>query len=453
MTIISIMLLGLSIYIFASRKQVANSVFWLLFFCINNINIGYFMILGGVVISYTDVLTLLTFCICLCLAIKKHRVNQRLAEVILLLILVIFAGLFRLIIDPPTARVVSYAGNWDSYFRGNNSMMQAVSFSKQSVLQFIRAILFFFILLILKNNLEDDDWKLILRKLVVSTRWMLPVYVIEAVLMFIHTNIYYVLRNRLFGGVFMLSEGRLSGLTTEPSYYAISIFFIVTLNLLFKKDDDVKERRMRIITCTIYTILGVLSGALSFLWTGALIALLYLVKNNRLSKKMIMGFVLLLSVFLLFSNYSVSIPLAPMEGLGFTKRIENLINSVINFSRSGVMQYSSEGTRMGSIIIVMKAWAERPLFGLGLGTTSCFSGLFSILSTVGIIGLILWYMLIFHIYPNHKADIIFNVIFILVFLPAGDFEMFYGFNAVLWIELTSRLKLYHGQEKKLCYEN
>lgn len=410
------------------------------------------MILGGVVLSYTDVLTLLTFSICFYLAIRKPQVNRRLVEVVFLLVFVIFVGVFRLTMDPPTAQVVSYSGNWDSYFRGNNSMMEAVSFSKQSVLQFIRAILFFFILMILKENLEDDDWRDILRKLVVSTRWMLPVYIIEAVLMLAHTNLFYVLRNRLFGGGFAIYDGRLSGLSTEPSYYAISLFFIIALNLLYEKEDDDKGKGLRIVTCAVYTILGLLSGALSFLWTGTLIVLLYLVKNKGLTKKKLFGFLLLMPLLLFISTKSSYISLLSVEGMGFSNRIENLFNSMINVIQSGVMKYSSEGTRMGSIIILLKAWAERPLFGLGIGTTFCFSGLFSILSTVGVIGLVLWYILIFHIYPNNKADIVFNMIFLLVFLPAGDFEVFYGFNVVLWIELTSRLKLLYGQEEKSCCE-
>lgn len=441
MTVISLILIAIFLYILGNRKnQLVNAITLLLFFSINNINIGYFWVIGGLVISYTDLLTAFMFFICITIVMRNPEVDRKIFTPILLLIFVILVGIFRLQINPPTTEVVSYSGSWDSYFRGNTNMLQTVAYSKQSTLQFIRTLLFLFIISVIKSSITYDDWKIILHKLVVSTRCLLPIYIIEAVLMGLNSSAFYMIRNRFFGGYYMMAENRLSGLSTEPSYYAITIFLVVSINMLNDKvEEDYRKKPITILTCVIYVVLGVFSGAFSFLWTGILLVFLYFVKDNKMSsKKYGLVTALLMVIFTVQNNNLLSL-IFGSNGQLFNERITNIFQSITEFNQTGVMQYSSEGTRMGSILMLLKAWSERPFFGIGIGTSFCFSGVFSIIATVGVLGLVLWYYIVFHAYPKGKTVFIVNLIFIMVFLPAGDFELFYGFNVILWAEISAML--------------
>lgn len=435
MTIVSLILIGLLIYIFVSKNALENVIFLLMFFGLNNINIGYFANIGSIEISYIDLLTGATFIICFFVLLKNYYVDKRFTEFAFLLLLVIWIGLFRLILDTPKVDVVSYEDNWDSLFRGNQTMLKPVHFSMQSILQMIRTALFLFIIIVLKYNMDSRQWRRILKKLVISTRLMLPIYIIEAILNYSHSDLFYIVRNLLFGGEYEYT-GRLSGLTTEPSYYAVSIFFIVSLNILYDfEKENIREKGIKLITSVSYISLGILSGAFSFVWTGTLIIIAFLAKKGSLSKKLIIGLSIFLVFIFIITNYEIVSPIIANSG----DRIENLFNSIATYTQTGIMEYTSEATRMGSIMILLEAWIKYPLIGLGIGTTGCFSGVVSILTTVGVIGLVIWYIIVFRIYPNNKISLLFSLIYILVFLPAGDFELFYGFNIILWIELISMM--------------
>lgn len=450
MTIVSLTLVALYIYILVKKDdQLVNAITLLLLFCINNINIGGFMTVGGVVLSYIDWLTACTFFICLSIVMKRPQVDRKVFAPIVVLILVVFIGIIRLSFSPPAAEVVSYSGSWDSYFRGNKSMLQSVSLSMQSVLQLIRTILFFFIITVIKSSTTIDDWKIILRRLVISSRYLMPVYLLDAFCMLLGNSSFYNFRNWIFGGTYMLSKNRLSGLSTEPSYYAVTIFLVVSINLLYgKMNNEIRDRYSNSVTCFIYIVLGVLSGSFSFLWTGVLLILLWFTCKNRLSlKQFCLVTTILLSVFI-FQNNGLLLASIGANRQPFSYRLENMLQSIVKFNQTGKMMYSSEGTRMGSIQILLKAWKERPLLGLGIGTTFCFSGIVSIMATVGLLGLVLWYYIVFYAYPKQKTIAIINIIFVLAFVPAGDFELFYGFNAILWAEVSSMMFNYRMKSNK-----
>lgn len=104
----------------------------------------------------------------------------------------------------------------------------------------------------------------------------------------------------------------------------------------------------------------------------------------------------------------------------------------------------------------LKGFFERPLFGLGLGTAYCNSGIVSLLSNIGLVGTGLWayHYLRFGI-SNRKAGRILAVFVAVLILPnivKGGMGMLYAtynilFAALIKIDFFARLNCYENKKE------
>lgn len=450
MTIFSVILVLIVSYSVCKHKNI-NKIFSglliiLLSLSINSINIGYFCVFGGIALSYSDFLTI---CISICgiyIIYLDSCVDRKLLISSLQLICVVGLGLIMLIVNPSSEKIVNYVNNWDSYFRGNMSHLTQPSFSSQSVLQFARMLIFLFDLIIIKKVLNINDWVNITNKISKVSSMLILIYLIEVITVkIVHMDIYYNIRTLIFGGITEYDFDRLMGLSGEPSLYAVVLFFNLSINsilILYNrgKQENKTEKYRLIFSNIVYIILGIASTALTFwlLFFMYILLILYLNLDKELRNRIFLcGSIVLLVLLGLFYVFRFDIIVyclgSTSDGLN---RIGNLLKTVENFKMEKKIAYSSEGTRILSILMTIQAWKSRPILGLGIGSSRCFSGIFSIISCIGILGFIIWLKIIVKEIVNCKTDILFIILYLVPFLVSGDFDLFYNLNIVMWTYLA-----------------
>lgn len=431
----------ITVYIFTQRNYFKNMLFLLLMFNLYNVNIGYIAVLGGIGITYIDFITIAMAFACFIKMKNSYEVDKSIISAYILLALSIVVGVIFLFFFPSSSPVLSYTGNWDSYFKGNTAMLASPTFSKQSILQFIRLTVFVYIISIVKREVTIEEWRALVGKLIRSSWYMLPLFLIEFFTVLTGSDLFTKTRNTLFDFWYIDMEKRLCGFSTEPSYYAISIFLIIAMNMLCLRNEvlNSKEKRAIYVIISLYFVIGFFSGAFSFLL--AVVALVILFLKEKLTRKGMVLFVMAigLAISVVAHNFTECTKTLLNSDVTVLNRLGNTFSAIIAFFTGSNIVYTSESTRILSIFITGKAWLTRPLFGLGIGTTVCFSGIVSILATIGVVGFLLWYHLVFHCYPNKNNSEFYYLIFLLIYLPAGDFELIYGFNIILWIQMITLL--------------
>ncbi|MBO1909711.1 hypothetical protein J4G37_33570, partial [Microvirga sp. 3-52] len=111
---------------------------------------------------------------------------------------------------------------------------------------------------------------------------------------------------------------------------------------------------------------------------------------------------------------------------------------------------SSDGVRMLTLENGLDLFQHNPLIGVGFGTTSINGFIPSLLVNVGIIGTILWFVIML---KGFTRTVIVNrswlVLVILLFMLVGGMKNFYGVEMILLFALVFR-KPVLIKEKDVC---
>lgn len=408
----SYVLIGIIIIIFyRNSKNIKDLLKELLIlelvFACGRINYGSFITVNGIEFEYNDIVLGVLFFVSVIIFASGFNVKRDLLFYSFALLVVIIIGMILCQQFPAEVNVVDYDHSWDRYFRGDESQLTRVHFSTQGYLQLIRIIIFIVLLNIAGSILDFQDWKDILKTVLNFLKINIVYAILEAImkwLLHIDSQHYLYLifgHGRATGGSFE----RLQGLCREPAYFALGLFNFVLLSFLYNRIND---KPMIDIWCILGIILGTISGSFTFvICLFALILLYFKLFNNELSDRQasiysICSFLILLgSVYVIFS--------APFLNFASRSSIESLnriAESVKQFKNglSGTyiigQDISSETVRLVGAIITIKASLARPFFGLGIGSTYCVSGIISISSNVGFLGLFFWIEVIFSKYIN-----------------------------------------------------
>lgn len=379
-------------------------------FTVTKFNYGYFFYFSGIEIQYGDVVLGLLFIVSIFI---KTKVMSRSVN---LLYLSICIGIALLFAFPSNVEIVSFKyGSWDSYFRGVVGQLSSPVLSIHSFLMFFRVIIFCRILQVAKTVINDETWVKIAHKVFnISKVTVVGIGIIEFIIKAkgFSTNIFL---NYLFGRGIATgnSIGRLQGLAREPSYYSDALFIFIVLVYLLRSIDDKKRYFVHYdIWIVLAVSIGVASYSFSFVWLLFTLMILYNaysveikehVPRWRMLKGYFLGFALIICCYIVFSdsfyNYAVSSEFTYMRRVG--EAIVQLKNGINGTYVLG-LDFSSESVRLNGSIITIQAFLTRPIFGLGMGTAHCISGIVEILSNTGIVGLLLWTYVVMHDYPSSQ---------------------------------------------------
>lgn len=416
-----------------------------LFFALSRMNYGYFMKIGESELDYNDILLGILFVLSIVMIFKNPKLTKKTGRLSIFLLFSILISIVLCIMWPADVEVIDYNHSWDLYMHGVASEMQPVAYSTQSFMMFFRVIIFALILNVAYKYYETEDWISISEYLMVPMRILIVYGVVELILKFgLSINVNAGL-NWLFGRGVSTGGGlaRLQGISREPSYYALALFnFLILSFARFYTDSSKKLRMVNASWMVVAVILGFASSSFSFLicFVGFLLVWMYLRNFNRSSfprTVLIISFAFIIVTVLFFSDGFINVAVG--SNITILNRVAESINVMKKaFTNTLVLgrDTSSEAARLGGGILSLKAGLARPLFGLGIGTTYCVTGLICIFANIGIVGLYLWIKLLFGAYGKNLPILLSIFLLVPVFF-CNDLYTLYDTSYLLIIPIMS----------------
>ena len=202
--------------------------------------------------------------------------------------------------------------------------------------------------------------------------------------------------------------------TKEASMYSTSLLYstIVALNMIVLSG---KEKQYYVYLIAVFILLLLNSSMSSYVYAFLTVVLVLYLRpfsegeqiqtNPRVALYLIFGAFLLVfgsQIFLSSDTYLAT-------------RLNESLLQLENFSGQG-FTYSSEGVRYFGIAHCLSIFVDRPLFGIGFGCVTCVSGIVTLLTNIGLFGVVAYILLIKPILQINRSDM-FLVLFLLVIAP------------------------------------
>lgn len=392
MPIFSFFLIGYLFYLlirYRSFTLIIDKIFILICFWEMNSISGYFCKLGNLEIEYSEFLIGILIVLSL-YTLNSVTINRRSMFLYFLFFISCLLGILHSLLFPYQDKIIDYSVGWDSYIFGLTSKVDA-TISLQSVLMLIR-ILIYLIILIYINKKYNEKW---LEKTVHSILslskiqiWFLIAEFISKY--FMRSNSLIELKNFILGYGdstinYMIVRGNkvaLYGLTREPSHLAAFLFYFIAFHIIIGK---VKKDLVWNILALLFLFSSMSMSSVVFF---VLLLFLYLIKMVVIGKNI--SKVIYTLIFI-----SATVFIFAIRDSYYRLRIANALEELMNILNNNIIikqNVTSERVRLASIFDTLKIVLDRPMFGIGIGTATCYGGLASVLSNIGIAGTVLWFV-------------------------------------------------------------
>lgn len=387
---------------------------------------GYFVYIGGSERSYDLVINLLFTLLSINYFRKSvPRIHLKTFTWASLFFLSILVGLIYFMIDPFHGYVVdSTVGySWDDYAAGAN--VEGLPVLHYGTIFF--ALMYFLegllSVVIIRDKLTTDDYQFITSKVIkflyISFFYGIFEFVIKN---FINNQILFTLVGGFFGtgsSTYTTSMERgsfeaLQGFSREPSHYVFSLFLFLTF--IFVKEQYLSRKpffKREVLTIIITFLIMLLSGSFAALiYIFSFLCMLIVYKLAFLSKKKRFVFYVALFISILGGiAYLATVGLDDDSYLGSRINASFLVLSLLSTDGlRGIGGLSSALPRFMSIYETGLDFLDRPLLGVGLSVESCHSGWMTFLSYTGLLGVYLWFKMLFAEENHDKLLILFFLI-------------------------------------------
>lgn len=381
----------------AKKKALIVQTGITIFIC-SFVNVGYFFESELINVDYYQGAIILNFIV----AVLSKRHRSVVTKSCFRYIACLLVSVVLLIVIPSTSANVTGLSvpRFEYYMTGQLPFSHPI-FSKFSVFYLIIAICMAFIVDTIGQSFTREDWIQTLRIVAKLGKVLLVIVCFEIVVKYIlGSNMYSSFIVGVFGEgtstyLTLVSRGSfrmLQGLTREASHFAYGMMLLVIL--LFT--DGKIEVRKNAVWISIAILALVLSGAFSMILSIAFLASYYLVvatyyNSNReggLSKKAAV-FALNLAIVLFLVGTAGVVLIQTNDYIA--SRLYEVFEVIGGLGKNGVGYYStlshvtSSQTRLFSLYYTFREWLKRPLFGLGLGTTFCYSNTVLTLAETGLV--------------------------------------------------------------------
>ena len=405
-------------FFYKSKKEFIISMVTLLAIFSIFINIGYFINVGSISLTIEDVIS--------------SKLNKKSTLVGIYLIMFIIIGVLKTYIYPYN-EVVLTPGKGTGLMYGVGQSYSLPKVSAYSIRYLIRIILIVIICLGLKKNLVKQDYDKVFNKIINFGKFYYFIIAVEFISKnLLNSKIYIEIINFLFNvNIHTIKRGTLyalTGLKYEPAQFAEGLWLFGLIISLYYF--DTKKKNIMFLFNTIFLLI---SGSLKGLFFLICLVIIYLIVNkpNKNTK-----------VFMVIGTLIIFIPSILIIDINYyLERITNIIDIVFNYDRYSI-KYNSENIRMMTVLEAFNIFKSRPLFGIGIGTTYAFGAIPSVLATIGIIGLILWYKFITLITELHVDLKVFIILFLslCIYIGNGSISIMYNIGIILVFILLSNLK-------------
>ena len=407
-----------------SKDCLINIIFIDALFAIFKINYGYLFKYDAEELLASEI-TLLTLLLLSTFHLKNVKFKINLLVYSVCLVFVCLMSLFMLGLNPTEAPVVGYNNSgWDGYMRGEAQNFAPPELGSQNFKMFIRLVAYTYILIFIWSYMRRCEWEKLRQKLNVSVIIFLCICVFELIIERIFSYDFSNILTTFFGlgRATGIDIDRTQGLSREPSYYAIALYYtsIILVSNFFTKEKSFKNGLKFSILLTTSVSLSLLSGSLSALIFLGPLFFYYRSFTSVKSKTLIViiAFCILLVTWTLFSDALMSLQF--YERLMFAR---TAFWEGVALSYAIGTDFSSELVRLISIIETFNAFLSRVWYGVGLGSVYSLSGIISILGSIGILGFGFWLLLLF--YTSYKQPFIRVIALLAPFTLVADLNTLY----------------------------
>ena len=253
------------------------------------------------------------------------------------------------------------------------------------------------------------------------------------------TNITHYLVGREGGigtttGVSGMSRGfaRIGGFVGEPSHYAYMVLpafgYVMGMGITDKKNN---------IKWNLFSLLFLIGLVISFSTAGFVSFILFMIIYSIYNyKKKIFLYLLLLSIPIILTAYLI---------------LGEFINAFLQYNLAKIT--SGEGSfaiRLWSIKHNLMLLLNYPLLGIGIGSGRALGGVVTVLSNIGIVGVIVLYFCFREIFPIYSKSIIFALYALFIHnLITGDLSTFFSPTFSLLLAYASNNNLVRSRSTKL----
>ncbi len=407
----------LNLFINKSSKKILIVQTAITIFVCSFINVGYFIESELISVDYYQGAIILNFVVVvLCKGHKLVISKWGLYYVAGLLISVIL-----LILVPSTSANVTGLSEprFEYYMTGQLAFSHPV-FSKFTVFYLIISICLAYIVDVIGHSFTREDWIRTLGIVEKLGKTLLIIVCFEIITKYVlRSNMYFSFIVGVFGEgtstyLTLVSRGPfyiLQGLTREASHFAYGMMLLVILLFTTGKI----EERKSAVWITIALLALVLSGAFSmvlyvtFLTAYYVVVVAYYNKKDRTPRKRMEKFILI-SIIAFTLIGIVGIALIRLNEYIATRMNETL-EVIYGLGENDVGYYSmlhyvtSSQSRLYSLYFTFMEWIKRPLFGLGIGTTFCYSSTMLTLAETGLATSVLMWLFFMSIMKKYCINV------------------------------------------------
>lgn len=445
MSVLTFVFIGLFLYIFFVVKTGKNKLLSLLILtALTELMYmeGAFLNFGGSLINFKFVSMFAMFVYSLYFGvIYKIKINSKL--LLLVFAIIIYCSF-----------VTMYYNSYPPELVPGNAARDTDDPMKANILHVVKIIMFSYCLMIVKTVISADDLLTIMNKLIKYGRWLVYYVTFE----FIANNVFHAsslidfiqivgwLRQAEWGIGRMRGDlYELRGLSAEPSHLCIALFSYCTILMIgyfyYRKQEN--EKGYKFIIGIIYSsLLMILSTGSSAYVFCAVLFCMYLVLRyfNFNSSKDILKFMMGVSFGILLCHIIFDYMIDTDTWLGLrltnlTKTIEILSAGILYPDMNQVSDSSLQ--RFLTIIYSLIDFSNYPFTGIGLATSSAHDSVVTFLLDFGILGALLYFMLLFYSTngQRYKKGFIFTYI-LLGGLLCGSRHIGYESLDLIVVELT-----------------
>lgn len=417
------------------------------------IEMGNFLEIGGISISYATIMELITLIVAIILIVKNKIINKNLLKLFILLNLVVVFGIGNLIINPCKILAGTSQITWDDFIRGSN--LQYIGFNDYIIKQAIQLFIFLIILVAIYSSFSKEEYMKLLINISKYIKVMLLLGILEFVLKYVFkSNIYNISCELFFGRTTQAyneittrgSGYLLQGFTKESSHYAyvlmISVLMLLAVNRLSKSQNNW-------IAIAVFLMIASMSFS-SYIFILAIVAfyiLNWIQKSNQYIRVLKWSFIILLVCGVTYCILcNLNNIYNSLEAVGFLqRRIKSLIQELVAIFngewmiQNGSLELSNK-VRLGSIFETLKLIQYRPLFGVGICAATSHGSTTMLLSGVGLVGSYLWTRISFYSSKMkiENKDKKYYTMSILIFLLVNMVNSmwlrpFYELSVIVWM--------------------
>lgn len=449
MTLFGVILVALLAYNFIHNEDTIERIkFTFVLDCIvySFVNIGQFFHIGGLAIEYdyfvVAVLTVQVFTI----SKNRQRFSNTVVTIMTFLMITLFAFFLQKIL-PTSTGVYIVGGNEDAYIFGGAKWLPVIT--GKCIKPIIRMCVFFFDAALISDVFEIEDWKDIVERICKFSIPFLVCITFEVISKdILHNTAYDIVTQLLFRtttGGWQIARGGLiaiMGFRGECTTLASGLFEIGIIEIIWYRIRSGAKQTLLVL----WTIVLLLCSASMVGVLGA-IALSLMLVFEQIKQKNSMA--LLLEASLAVALFAA---IQKIDASYFIERFQSVIN-VFNNNISRATVDGSSGVRMLSVVDGWKAFLERPLVGVGVGTIAVYGATVLGLAEMGVLGVGLWIVFI----KNNtgirfSSNLLLMISMIVVYTFSGDFGTYYNLTVFLIMQCLALKNFEDISQEILAYE-